>query len=620
MKKCFTILFVFVLVKANGQNIKYSVANAHSHNDYENKFPFNTAYDAQFGSMEADIFLWNDSLIIGHTEHDIPYKRTLENLYLAPLQKKVAENNGVPYKDTSLQLQLLIDIKTGAKATLTKLIDVLNRYPLLISSKKITFVITGNRPDESEFITYPDFILFDAEVKKNYSLAALTKIALFSDDLKNYTHWNGKGILPAGDQLAIGAAIGKAHQLNKKIRFWNAPDFTNAWYQLIHAGVDFINTDHITELSEFFNTLALNSYTAAATYSCYQPTYKYDGINKKVKNIILLIGDGCGWPQLYAGYTANHANLNIFKIKNIGLSKTSSYDNYITDSAPGATSIASGVKTNNRSVGVDHTGRAIPLIPVYLEKRKIKTGLVTCGDITDATPADFYAHQKERDSSIAVIRDLKNSPVTILMGSGNESLTNVQLLNDDGRQYLNTAVLKELEPQFTVVNAVDSVTSDEKKKWVVIQKQAGLSMLNGRGEWLSKAFSKTLQLLSQNEPGFFIMTEGAQVDYGGHANSLPYVVTEVADFDRVVGEALKFADANGETLVIVTADHETGGLTLLDGDYTKGYVSGKFSTNDHTALPVPVFAYGPMSASFTGVYENTALFFKIMAALQVPVK
>ena len=116
------------------------------------------------------------------------------------------------------------------------------------------------------------------------------------------------------------------------------------------------------------------------------------------------------------------------------------------------------------------------------------------------------------------------------------------------------------------------------------------------------------------------MVEGAQIDYGGHAKSIPYVTTEVMDFDQVVGQALKFADKNGETLVIVTADHETGGLTLLDGDYSKGYVSGQFSSNDHTALPVPVFAYGPQSFRFRGVYENTALFDKILASYGIIIR
>ncbi|MGC4102612.1 alkaline phosphatase [Ferruginibacter sp.] len=620
MKHCLVLLLLLMCCTVGAQTSHYTTANAHSHNDYENKFPFQTAYSEDFGSMEADIFLWHDSLIVGHTENDIQYRRTLENLYLDPLLKKVTENNNQVYKDTALQLQLLVDIKTEAVATLDKLVTVLNKYPALTALKKLHFVITGNRPEPASWSRYPSFILFDGELQKEYSAAALDRIPLFSANLKSYTNWNGKGILAEPDAAVIDSIIAQVHAKHKKIRFWNAPDFTNAWYQLMNAGVDYINTDHITELSVFFSQLSLNSYTSPQQYQCYQPTYKTDGSNKKVKNIILLIGDGCSLPQLYAAYTANHAQLNIFNIKNTGLSKTSSYDNYITDSAPGATSIASGQKTNNRSVGVDHTGKALPLIPVYLQKRKIKTGLVTCGDITDATPADFYAHQKERDSSIAVLRDLKDAPITILMGSGNESLANVKLLNDDGRQYISAPLLNELQPKFTVVNTIGSVTDDTTKKWVVIEKQAGLSILNGRGNWLQHAFLKTLSILSKNKDGFFIMTEGAQIDYGGHANNLPYVVSEATDFDKVVGEALRFADKDGETLVIVTADHETGGLTLLAGDYSKGYVSGKFSTNDHTALPVPVFAYGPMSHNFTGVYENTELFYKIMAALGIPAK
>jgi alkaline phosphatase len=113
------------------------------------------------------------------------------------------------------------------------------------------------------------------------------------------------------------------------------------------------------------------------------------------------------------------------------------------------------------------------------------------------------------------------------------------------------------------------------------------------------------------------MLEGAKVDHGGHANKLPFVVTELMDFDQIVGKAMEFADSNGETLVVVTADHETGGLTLVGGDYDKGYISGQFSTGGHTALPVPVFAYGPQSHLFSGVYENTEIFRKLLEALKM---
>lgn len=112
------------------------------------------------------------------------------------------------------------------------------------------------------------------------------------------------------------------------------------------------------------------------------------------------------------------------------------------------------------------------------------------------------------------------------------------------------------------------------------------------------------------------MAEGAQIDYGGHANDLPYVITETLDFDQAVGEALRYADQDGHTLVIVTADHETGGLTLLDSDEKMGYVRGNFSSNDHTSIPVPVFIYGPRSDKFTGYYPNTEIFHRILQAVK----
>jgi len=195
------------------------------------------------------------------------------------------------------------------------------------------------------------------------------------------------------------------------------------------------------------------------------------------------------------------------------------------------------------------------------------------------------------------------SPVSILMGEGSPKM--------------NAALTQQLAAQFTMVSTVDSVTADASKKWLVTEKRAGLSMMEGRGRWVEKAFEKATRLLTQNKDGFLLVLEGAQADHGGHENKLPYVVTEVIDFDQVVGRAMQFADSNGETLVIVTADHETGGLTLLNGDYSRGYVSGQFSTIDHTATPVPVFAYGPGAQLFSGVYENTEVFNKILAALGV---
>ncbi|MEO6315303.1 MAG: alkaline phosphatase, partial [Chitinophagaceae bacterium] len=431
----------------------------------------------------------------------------------------------------------------------------------------------------------------------------LTRIAMLSDDFKKYSVWNGRGIVTAKENIVLQKAVAKAHDLHKKLRFWNAPDIINSWYGFMRLGVDYINTDHIYAAATFIKQLPQRMYTTDKSYPTYAATYKNDGTAVRVKNVILLIGDGTGLAQLYAGYTANKARLNIFNMRFTGLSKTSSYDSYITDSAPGSTAFSSGKKTNNRYVGTDPSGQALLLLPDILAKSNIQTGIVTSGDISDATPADFYAHQPERTNSAAILEDILQSAVRVLMGEGSKKM--------------NGALAQKLGTRFTLVSAVDSVTTDARRKWLVADKQAGLSMLEGRADWSQKAFAKAIALLSKNKPGFFLVVEGAQIDHGGHDNQLPYTVTEVLDFDQTVGKAMEFADRNGETLVIVTADHETGGLTLTDGDLTKGYVSGQFATDDHTAVPVPVFAYGPGAQLFSGVYENTEIFNKILAALKI---
>lgn len=617
MKGLLTGICLFFGAGVFAQPYPYTAHNVHSHNDYEQKTPFWMAYNEGFGSVEADIFLQDNELLVGHNLKELRPGRTLEALYLDPIRDCIAKNHGYVFRDSTQPLQLLIDVKRDSIRTLSKLVEILQKYPSLIRNPTLKFVITGSRPEESLFITYPDYIQFDGELYRNYSKEALTKIVLFSDDFKHYSHWNGKGNIPQQEWATLQAAVEKSHKLNKPVRFWDAPDFINAWYQFMHLQVDYINTDRIAPLSAFLHTLPHTSYTSPVnSYKAYQPTYMSDGVDKPVKNVILLIGDGMGLAHLYAGYTANRGGLNIFNMRQIGLSKTSSYDSYITDSAPGSTAFSSGEKTNSRYVGVDHTGAPLTLLPAMLEKKKIRTGLVTCGDIADATPADFYAHQDERDNARAILEDLKNASIDILMGSGDESLDNVDILKESDRTAFGENLLKELQPKYTIVSSVDSVPSlpAAGKKYIVVEQQAGLSMLKGRGDWLQKAFTKTTTVLSHNKAGFFLMTEGAQVDYGGHANNLPYVATEVMDFDQVVGKALEFADKNGKTLIIVTADHETGGLTLLDGNYEKGYVNGQFSSNDHTAIPVPVFAYGPRSQLFKGVYENTAIFSKILQA------
>lgn len=253
MKK---ILFSICLCLVNvsfAQHSGYSTANAHSHNDYEGKNPFYEAYDENFGSIEADIFLHNDSLIVSHHPEGIRLKRTLQQMYLDPLLEKAKANKGLPYKDKTRSLQLLIDLKTEAIPTLKKLMEVLANYPQLTSMKKLQLVISGSRPNPTQFTSYPSYLLFDGELNKTYSREALGRVPLFSANFKDYSSWNGEA-LPMDDEKKIAAAIQQAHNLHKKIRFWNAPDNLNAWKKLQSLGVDYINTDHVVELSGFLQT------------------------------------------------------------------------------------------------------------------------------------------------------------------------------------------------------------------------------------------------------------------------------------------------------------------------------------------------------------------------------
>ena len=136
-------------------------------------------------------------------------------------------------------------------------------------------------------------------------------------------------------------------------------------------------------------------------------------------------------------------------------------------------------------------------------------------------------------------------------------------------------------------------------------------LIDGRGSFLYDATKLGLKKLSKDKEGFFLMVEGSQIDWGGHANDADYLISELIDFDTVMGQVLDYAEKDGNTLVIVTADHETGGFTLAseEGNYNK--IKPSFSTGGHSAAMVPVFAYGPGASSFAGIYENTEIHTKI---------
>lgn len=600
MKKLFFVFFLSVSC-ALGQK-QFSPSNAHSHNDYLQVSPLFLAHSQGFGSVEADIFLRNDTLFVAHEYKEIEPERTFGKLYLKPVSDVSQKNGGSIYKDSSKQLQLLIDLKTGYANTLPALVKELQPFENLLYPKgNVKIVISGSTPPANEFKNYPDFIFYDGRPGIQYTREQLERVGLISQSFKNYSSWNGKGVPVEKDRNKIETVIEQAHKMGKPIRFWATPDLSNAWKVLMNMGVDFINTDKVEELGIYLKNRKANEYLNTSFHTVYQPTYLNNDSFKKVKNIILLIGDGMGLTQIQAGVTANKGVLNLSKMLNTGFATTEASDTYITDSAAGGTAIATGKKTHNRGIGVDSADVPQISIATHLRKKGLKTALISSGDITDATPAAFYAHQPDRSMSREIAQDFLNSPSDILIG-GNEKAFSIhsEELKSKGFGFSTTwSDLKTMKAPFVLLN--DSKTS---------------SIQNGRGDFLAEAFHKAVYELKNNPKGFFIMAEGAQIDYGGHATNLPYVITEMLDFDKLVGEALKFADSNGETLVIVTADHETGGLTLLDGSTKNGYVDANFSTSDHTGVMVPVFAYGPHSLNFRGMYKNTDIHAKLLRIIK----
>ncbi|MCF6171620.1 MAG: alkaline phosphatase [Bacteroidales bacterium] len=328
---------------------------------------------------------------------------------------------------------------------------------------------------------------------------------------------------------------------------------------------------------------------------------------KKVKNIILMIGDGMGIAQVYAGMTANCGSLNLEQCQNIGLSKTYSASSYITDSGAGGTAIATGHKTYNGAIGVDKDTVPQKTILEHAEDHGKASGLIATSTITHATPASFIAHAKSRNLYEEIANDFLKTDIDVFIGGG---------LNNFNSRSDSIDLTQSLK-----ANGYTLIYKTEDLKKVKSGKLAGLlyegappKYSEGRGNMLTVAAEKAIEILRQNKKGFFLMIEASQIDWGGHDNKTGYVVDEMLDFDRTIGKVLEFAKADGNTLVIVTADHETGGLSLTGGDLEKGEVEAAFSTDYHTSVMVPVFAYGPGSDDFRGIYENTELFHKMMAA------
>lgn len=338
--------------------------------------------------------------------------------------------------------------------------------------------------------------------------------------------------------------------------------------------------------------------TGALLLACIAMLNITDAQAKRPKNIIIMIGDGMGFNQIQAAFTVTNKQLNMAKFPYTGIEKTYSANNYITDSAAGGTAIACGVKTNNGMIGVTPDTVPVQSILAIAEKNGLATGIVVTCNLTHATPASFYAHTGSRNSTQDIAGWFPKSGVDIAIGGG---------INDFEKRKDGRNLSKELQGNgYEITYSMeDAQKAPAGKNLLTLLAEDHPKKVSEGRNYLPSAVELAMKRLSNNKKGFFLMVEGSQIDWGGHANDQDYMVSETVDFDKAVGKVLEFAKKDGNTLVIITADHETGGTAIKDGSFENKTVKIDYTKTSHTGAPVPIFAYGPSAEQFTGWLENT---------------
>ncbi|MGM0945379.1 MAG: alkaline phosphatase [Bacteroidota bacterium] len=594
MKKFFlcSLLVLFLGIGIRAQNTK--PFQLHSHNDYLQAVPFWTAFSAGASSIEVDVILSEGKLMVAHELETTDPKRTLQSLYLDPISEGL--KSGVI---TTIDFHLLIDLKTAAEPTLEVLLESMKAYEQLLFGEGnpdgLKLIISGNRPKTENYVNYPEWMLFDYQSKSLSPTLPWEKIGMVSLSFRQFSVWNGKGRMVEEERQRVQDFIALVHGYNKPVRFWASPDSKSAWKAFYEMGEDYINTDKPIQAAEYLSKLNENIYQNTSFHTIYQPTFESDGVQVPIDNIILLIGDGNGLAQLSAGLFSHKNELNLTQLKNIGLIKTQAADDFTTDSAAGATAFATGSKTNNRAIGVDPSGKTLSNLPELLSSDGFKSGIITTDQLTGATPAAFYAHHSERDDSDQIASFLSKSALDLVIGGG------AKVFQSEKENLINAG--------FTLIEGLDKIEGDRLGYFVSDGSLA--KKLEGRGDFLLESTRFALEFFQRKGNPFFLMIESAFIDSGGHSNSTSTIVSEMLDFDELIGEVIQFADKNPGTLVLITADHETGGVSIPQGDVSSNTVELGFHSDDHTGILVPIFAYGPYSDRFRGVYENTELFHKI---------
>ncbi len=387
-------------------------------------------------------------------------------------------------------------------------------------------------------------------------------------------------------------------------------------------------------------------------------------------NVIFLIGDGMSANQLVLASILEAKVLETMKLPYSGITLTYSADSWVTDSAPAGTALATGFKTLNKAIGVLPNNEPVYSMIELGRDLGYRTGIVVTCRVTHATPASFYGHVENRDDELVLAKQLSEAGIDVIFGGGYSYFLPQSM---GGIRKDDENLIEKMRNQgyvyITKKSELENITDGKVIGLFAPSHLSPVTERTGEQPTLDVMVKKAIEILSSSGEDFILMVEGSQIDWEAHANDFFGVWKEVMEFDSAVKVAVDFASKNGNTLVVVTGDHETGGLSLSNGNYSilvdqarkaKGtttmflekfkieekekfieglkdwygidisdqeyeflskvpsnqlrrelarFISGKvgfgWTTFDHTAAPVPVYAFGPGAQYFTGVMDNT---------------
>ena len=321
-------------------------------------------------------------------------------------------------------------------------------------------------------------------------------------------------------------------------------------------------------------------------------------VDNEVRNVIIMIGDGMGLEQVSCAWVVNRGKLNLDRFPTVGLSRTYCTNELITDSGAGGTALSSGMKTGYSHVGTAADSTDIPSVLVKAQELGKKTGVVVTCHFADATPCDFCCHNEYRYNQDDLIADYVTCGVDYLAGGGLDWFT---VNRKDGRD-----ITKEMAAAGYTVALTEDALMKAELPVIGILAPDNLPVAMERGDLYRRSVARGLDILSREsgDKGFVMMLEGSCIDDWLHGNDIGKAMEELLDFDRTIGDVLEWAAADGHTLVVVTADHNTGALTLQDGNLEEGRIGVAFGSESHNGIAVPFYAWGPGSDAFTGIREN----------------